>query len=48
MNTDIISLVDCLNDYEDMKQWDKDEYGAFKIKTEVLLKLYGSSAILYT
>lgn len=40
MNTDIISLVDCLNDYEDMKQWDKDE--------EVLLKLYGSSAILYT
>ena len=33
MNTNIIGLVDCLNGNEDIKLWDKDKDGAFKIKT---------------
>ena len=48
MNTDIIGLVDCLNGNDDMKLRDKEKDGAFNIKTDVLLKFYCSSAILYT
>ena len=47
MNTNIIVLADCLNGNEDLKQWDKDKDGTFKIKPDVLLNLYGSAAVLY-
>lgn len=47
-NIDVIGLVDCLNGNEDLKHSDKNKKdGAFKIKRDALLKLYGSSAILY-